>query len=118
MTLLWKFGSGLPYTPSFLNIRTAFENTARSPATSSLDLKADYQLTFGSVRYSFFFMIFNVLDQRNEQIVFADTGRSGFTIQSQLSGRVRGVNSVEEFFNRPDYFSPPRQIRLGVTVGF
>ncbi len=118
ITFLGRYGSGLPYTPSFLNIRRAFENTARSPSTLSVDVKADYDVQFSGVRYSFFVKVFNLFDARNEQIVFSDTGRSGFTIQSQLTGRVRGVNSVEDFFNRPDYYSPPRQVRMGFTLSF
>ncbi len=118
ITFLGKYGSGLPYTPSFLNIRQAFENTARSPSTFSIDVKADYNFVFKSVRYQVFLKVFNLLDERNEQVVFTDTGRSGFTIQSQLSGRVRGINSLDEFYTRPDYYSPPRQVRVGVTIGF
>ena len=118
ITLLGRYGSGLPYTPSTLNIRRAFENTARSPSTLTFDLKADYNVTVGPTRYTFFLKVFNVFDRQNELIVFSDTGRSGFTIQSQLTGAVRGVNSIDEFFTRPDYYSAPRQIRLGVTVSF
>ena len=118
ITLLGQYGSGLPYTPTFLNIRQAFENTARSPATLTFDLKADYALRIGGVSYVFFLKVFNIFDRRNELIVFRDTGRAGFTIQSRLTGRVRGINSIDEFFSRPDYFAPPRQIRFGVTIGF
>ncbi len=118
ITLLGQYGSGLPYTPTFLNIRQAFENTARSPSTLTFDLKADYALRIGGVSYTFFLKVFNIFDRRNELIVFRDTGRAGFTIQSQLTGRVRGINSIDEFFSRPDYFTPPRQIRFGVTIGF
>ncbi len=118
ITLLGRYGSGLPYTPTFLNIRQAFENTARSPATLTFDLKADYSLRLGRMSYAFFLKVFNIFDRRNESIVFRDTGRAGFTIQSQLTGRVRGINSINEFFSRPDYFTPPRQVRFGVTIGF
>jgi hypothetical protein len=118
VTFLGKYGSGLPYTPSFLNVRQAFENTARSPSTLTFDLKADYYFELAGMRYTAFLKVFNIFDRRNELIVFPDTGRSGFTIASQLTGRVRGVNTVDEFFTRPDYYAPPRQVRLGLTVGF
>ncbi|MFV1980352.1 MAG: TonB-dependent receptor plug domain-containing protein, partial [Rhodothermia bacterium] len=118
ISMVGKYGSGLPYTPEFLNIRQAFENTARSPSTLTFDLRANYEFVLGTTRFSLFTTIFNLFDQQNEIIVFQDTGRSGFTIQSQLTGRVRGVNTIDEFFSRPDYWSAPRQIRIGTTIIF
>ena len=118
ISLIGKYGSGLPYTPQFLNIRQAFENTARSPSTLTFDLKANYDFQLGRSSFSVFMTIFNLFDQTNELIVFSDTGRSGFTIQSQLTGRVRGVNTIDEFFLRPDYWSTPRQVRIGTNIVF
>jgi hypothetical protein len=101
-----------------LNIRQAFENTARSPKTLTFDLRANFDYMLAGSRLSFFMTVFNRFDQANELIVFSDTGRSGFTVQSQLTGRVRGVNTIDEFFSRPDYWSGPRQVRVGTTIAF
>lgn len=119
VTLLGRYGSGLPYTPKFLNIRQAFENTGRSRPTWSLDLKADYNINFAGLRYTFFLKVFNLLDRRNEVIVYLSTGRAGFNLESRQSGTPKGVNTVDEFFtNPPHHFSEPRQVRFGLTVGF
>jgi outer membrane receptor protein involved in Fe transport len=118
ITLLGRYGSGLPYTPQFLNVRQAFENTARSPATLTFDLKTQYNIYIKRTRLSFFLNIFNLLDRRNETIVYGSTGRAGYNLEWRLSGQPKGVNTVEEFYlNRPHYFSPPRQILFGITVG-
>lgn len=119
VTLLGRYGSGLPYTPKFLNVRQAFENTGRSKPIWTLDLKANYDVTVSGLRYSFFLKVFNILDRRNEDIVYQSTGRAGFSLESRRSGRVAGINTIDQFFNDPAFhFAPPRQVRMGVTVGF
>jgi len=119
VTLLGRYGSGLPYTPKFLNVRQAFENTARSRATLTVDLKADYSVNIAGLRYNFFLKVFNLLDRKNELVVYESTGRAGFNLESRQSGTPKGINTVDEFFtNPPDHFSNPRQVRVGFTLGF
>ena len=118
-SFLIRYGSGMPYTPEFLNVRKAFENTSRSKSTSSIDLKTQYVLGLGFTDLLIFLQIQNLLDNRNEVIVYNDTGRAGYTISSRLTGTIRGVNSLDDFFSNPVYhFAPPRQILLGITASF
>lgn len=119
VTLLGKYGSGMPYTPVFLSVKRAYENTGRSKATLTFDLKTQYTIKAGIFDLLFFLKALNLLDARNEIIVYNDTGRSGFTLGTQLTGTVRGVNTVDDFFNNPPHhFSPPRQVLFGMTVAF
>ncbi len=119
LTALGRYGAGLPYTPRFLNIRQAFENTARSPATLTVDLKTNYNFFLGGNRFQVFLKVFNLFDRRNEDIVYASTGRAGFNLEHRQSGQVKGINTLEEFFfNPPHHFSAPRQVRFGVTANF
>jgi len=116
-TILGKYGSGLPYTPQFLNIRKAIENSARAPMTLALDIKANYHINIKSANLSVFLKIYNLFDRRNENILYPDTGRSGYTLISRYSGLVRGYNSIDDFFNQPPHhYLPPRQMRLGITL--
>jgi outer membrane receptor protein involved in Fe transport len=118
-SLLGKFGSGLPYTPEFLNIRKAFENTGRSESTFNLDFKSQYIYSFAGMDALVFLKVLNLLDTRNEEIVYNDTGRAGYTISTALTGTIRGVNSLDDFFLNPSYhFSPPRQVLLGLTLTY
>jgi len=118
-SILGRYGSGMPYTPSFLNIRKAFENTGRSKATSTIDLKTQYVFGFENVGLLLYLQIHNLLDTKNELIVYNDTGRAGYTIGSRLSGTIRGVNTLDDFYVNPiHHFSPPRQILLGLTATF
>ncbi len=117
VTLLGRYGSGLPYTPKFLNVRRAFENTARSPQTLTFDLKSHYDVQIAGRKLSFFLKVFNLFDRKNEIIVYPSTGRAGFNLEYRQSSTPKGINTVEEFFfNPPHHFSAPRQIRLGATL--
>jgi outer membrane receptor protein involved in Fe transport len=119
VTLLGRYGSGLPYTPKFLNVRQAFENTARSPSTLIFDLRANYDFMIARNRVSLFLKVFNLFDARNEKIVYPSTGRAGFNLEYRISGQPKGVNTIEDFFfNPPHHFTTPRQIRAGLTVTF
>jgi outer membrane receptor protein involved in Fe transport len=120
ISFIGKLGSGFPYTPTFQNVRTAVENSERRPTIYTVDVYAYKNFKFGGLNYSLFFRIFNLLDRLNERNVFTDTGRAGTTLQGlQTEGfRVRGVNTEDEFFTRPDFYSAPRQIQAGITVEF
>ena len=72
-----------------------------------------------------FAKVYNVLDLRNERYVFTDTGRSEYTFINRSLQETEGfkahygepgVHTWEEYFTRPDYFSPPRLITIGLSV--
>lgn len=118
-SILGRYGSGMPYTPEYLNIRKAFENTGRSKSTSTINLKSQYTFKFEAVNFLLYLQIENLFDTRNEVVVYNDTGRAGYTITSALTGTIRGVNTMDDFFVNPIFhFSPPRQILLGLTTTF
>jgi hypothetical protein len=63
--------------------------------------------------------MYNAFDTANEIDVFTDTGRAGYTLAlTQEQSRPRGVNTLEEYFTRPDYYSAPRQVILGLGFQF
>ena len=119
--LIGKMGSGLPYTPTSRatrGFRETFENSERKPFQLNFDLQASKHIHVAGLRYTFFAKIFNVLDRRNENEVFADTGDADRTLSIFSTGGALGLNTLEEFFLRPDFFSEPRRVQLGFKVGF
>jgi hypothetical protein len=72
--------------------------------------------------------VFNVLDRLNENFVFDDTGRATYSLSEQrgvfaawqraVEMGLPGIRSLDEYENRPHYFSSPREIRLGATLSF
>ena len=68
----------------------------------------------GPTRASVFLKVFNLFDTANEIEVFGDTGRAGYTLDlTRAQVAPRGLNTLQEFFTRPDFYSAPRQIVVG-----
>ncbi|MCS7155946.1 MAG: TonB-dependent receptor [Bacteroidota bacterium] len=117
VTLVGRLGSGLPYTPSIADERIAVENSARRPGTSQFDLFAARYFRAGPFQWGVFARIYNLFDTRNEIGVYTDTGRA-FPNLRYYSGEPQGLNTKEEFLRRPDFYSPPRLVQLGLRVDF
>jgi hypothetical protein len=120
LSIIGRYGTGLPYTPEFQNVQTAFENSARRPDIFTMDLYTYYNFAFMGLRYQFFVRVFNLFDRLNELDVFADTGRSGYTLAPLYVGGLhpRGLNSLDQYYIRPDYYAEPRRIQLGFEIQF
>ncbi len=116
ISLIGRLGSGLPYTPKIANVGASFKNSERKSVQHTFDLKAHREFKFIGGKYSAYIKVYNILDRRNEIDVYSDTGRSGYTIEPR--GSVRGVNTLDEFRTRPDYYSEPRRVIVGASVGF
>jgi outer membrane receptor protein involved in Fe transport len=118
VSVLARLGSGLPYTPSFQGIRTSHENSERRPARYSIDLNAHKEFTVMGLKYSIFLKVYNLLDRKNEINVYEDTGRANYTLRSFYAGEWRNYSTQNDYLNRPDFYSEPRRIILGVSMGF
>ncbi|MFZ2323035.1 MAG: TonB-dependent receptor [Ignavibacteriaceae bacterium] len=114
-----KLGSGLPYTPSLQNQRTGLENSDNRPAYYNVDFYLTKYFELAGRPLSVFLKIYNLFDTLNEINVYTDTGRSGYTLElTRDQTAPRGVNTLQEYFTRPDYYSSPRQIVLGAELSF
>ena len=126
LSLIGKLSTGWPYTP---NIPFAgyvpLPNSDRKPFQRSLDMRIYKNLSLMNIGFEFFMKVYNVLDLRNERYVFTDTGRSEYTFINRSLQETDGfkahygepgVHTWEEYFTRPDYFSPPRLITFGLSV--
>jgi len=118
-SLIGRLGSGLPYTPALQNQRTGLENSDTRPAEFNVDLYVTKYLNFFTNNLSLFVKVYNLFDTKNELNVFSDTGRAGYTLDlTRAQQAPRGINTLEEFFRRPDFYSAPRQVVVGMTVNF
>ncbi len=119
-SLLAIWGAGFPYTPSFEeaaitgnDVPPEFPTHARrQPSTLQLDLDAFRTFTLGPVRPRIFVQVTNVLDRRNANSVFADTGLPDITFNAPINSADAG------FFARPNYFSEPRRIHAGIKIRY
>jgi outer membrane receptor protein involved in Fe transport len=116
-SFIGRLGSGLPYTPSLQNQRTGLENSDNRPAMVNVDFYITKYLHLLGSDISAFIKIYNIFDTANENEVFGDTGRAGYTLElTQAQSLPRGVNTLQEYFIRPDYYSAPRQIIIGAQI--
>ncbi len=70
-------------------------------------------------RLSVFVKVYNLFDTANELDVFGDTGRAGYTLElTRAQEAPRGANTLEEYYTRPDFYSAPRQVVVGASIGF
>lgn len=114
VSLIGQFGSGLPYTPTRENVRVALENSARKPVTYRVDMMMYQDIQISGIKLTPFLRVYNLFDRLNEENVYTDTGRAGYTLDPYTN--IRGVNTAQEYLRRPDFYGEPRRVQLGVEV--
>lgn len=114
--LIGKYGSGLPYTPEYQNQRTAFENSEFKPYTVSFDLDVHAAYQLGPTKLTTYLQVTNLFDRENAIDVFPDTGRPDYSLIPTYVPE-QPIHSLSDFLTRPDYYSAPRQIILGLKIG-
>ncbi|MBL7047761.1 MAG: TonB-dependent receptor [Candidatus Marinimicrobia bacterium] len=127
-SLILKYWSGMPYTPEFkvgtVAGATAFsgfaENSDRKPNFFTVDLRSSYQLNMFGLRFMLFCNIYNLLDIRNEQNVWNDTGRATYTLTAKDVPNTSSdrIGHLKEHLLQPDRFSEPRKINIGFNIDF
>ena len=127
--LIGSWGSGLPYSPSSVEQLQLpdreFKNSARKPIRYNVDLKASKDIRFGKFVYRLFLRVYNLFDNLNQNNVFAVTGKATENARLPINEQIQskflqrgGQFTMEEWDNRPHWFSEPRRIQLGLQVIF
>lgn len=128
LSIIGKISSGWPHTPNipFANY-IPDQNSSRKPWQQNINLRAYKNLNFKKMQLIFFAKVFNLLDRRNERFVFDDTGRAGYTYVNQSAQETQeltshygepGIHKWAEYQIRPQYYSTPRSVQVGMTVEF
>ena len=128
-SVIGSLGSGLPYTPSsvgealFPDIE--FNNAGRKPMRWNLDFKAKKQFKLGDYRLSVFCNIENLFDHLNQNSVYTSSGLADVNAMLPELRSIRdtelaqeGIFTPYEIDNRPQYYSPPRHVQVGMEVQF
>jgi outer membrane receptor for ferrienterochelin and colicin len=122
VSVIAQYGSGSPYTPRrAADITSLLTNSQLKPAFFNVDLRAYYELLLDPLKLVFFARVFNLFDIRNENSVYDDTGRAGFTADEnrvELTNPRQRINTLAEWYRQPRYFSEPRRIELGMNLEF
>ena len=128
---IFQYGSGYPYTPVIANYEQQGEvlsnvlirNSRRKPMSFRLDIKLFKHIQFSGMKGKLYINIYNLLDRRNEIIVYGDSGRAGETIEKNRAEIISPFeplrpNTINQFFNRPDWYDEPREIQLGLQFSW
>jgi hypothetical protein len=126
-SLLGRYHSGYPYTPSAprasrvgQNVSFAFPRNSRNvPYFMVFDLRFSKSLRLAGMEVALLGNVYNLFDRRNEINVYGDTGRAtNSTTFSEVRDATINNNTAEEYLRQPDRFSEPREIQLGLKVSF
>lgn len=129
VSLIGSLGSGLPYTPEavgealFPNIE--FNNAARKPMRWNVELKAKKQIKIGPYRYGVFLNVENLFDHLNQLKVYTTSGSASENAMLPTLRTIRdiklaqeGIFTPHEIDNKPEYYSMPRHIQVGIEMQF
>ena len=125
--LIGRYGSGLPYSPTIVqatrigqNVFSGLrKNSRRKPDFLTFDLRLFKKLPIAGTEFTLFANVYNLFDRRNEVDVFTDTGRADQTLEAiNITREDVGNNTLTEFFTRPDFYSEPREVQLGIEFSF
>ena len=122
-SLIGQYGSGFPYTPSSsLNLSTLLTNSELKPSSANVDMRAYKDFVFGDFRLSLFARVYNLFDIKNEVNVYNDSGTAEFTINEFLrrndDNPDKLVNTLDEYYRDPSFYSEPRRVEIGATIFF
>jgi hypothetical protein len=129
VSMVGRYWTGRPYTPSFSTAQfigtRAYtglkENSARLPNQMSVDLYINKRLYIGSFYLDLFMNVYNIFDQKNDTAVYGDTGTADYTTTidpSKIPYDPRRIGTLEDYINQAGWYTAPRQVQLGLTVGF
>lgn len=121
-SMIGSYGNGFPYTPTqSLNISSLLTNSELKPSFLNVDLRAYKDFTFGPIRLSLFTRLYNLFDISNEVNVYNDSGTAEFSEEEyarRREGNPEIVNTFDEYYRNPTFYSEPRRIEVGATLFF
>ena len=126
-SLIGRYGSGKPYSPSFTravrlgaNANLAFtDNSRRKPVDIMFDFRVFKAIRVSGMRLSLQMEVFNLFDRMNEYEVYGDTGRATTSSEYRKVEQATLLNNTaDEYLDQPGRFSAPREIHLGMQIDF
>jgi len=118
-SIIGRYGTGMPFTQSSRIVQPLVENGGRKPDEYTVDVYISKRIDVYGNNVTLFVKAFNLFDTLNERDVFSDTGRASYSTEPLYFGgdRPRGLNTLDDYYIRPDFYSSPRTVQLGLEVG-
>lgn len=116
--------SGRPYTTTRNFITSFIPNNANRPTVFNTDMRLFYKPKKLKRDVELFLQIDNLFDLRPQTNVYGDSGTADDTptrerIEQQIDAgqiNILGVNNLDDFFFRQDFYGAPRQIAIGLNI--
>ncbi len=121
--LIGRFATGQPYTPSnpSSQLTDQFENSDRKPSILNIDLNFYKLFKINEFTVKLFCKVFNLTDRLNQRYVYSSTGNADFPYRSYAETEILRQNpnfTLDEIDLRPDFYSEPRKVVVGVGLEF
>lgn len=118
--IIGTFASGFPYTAEKNNNYFGKANSERKPFYINFDLNFSITFNVSGLRTTFFSNIYNVFDIENDINIYTDSGNASYTrsMSTKTDDMVGGINTIYDYYYRPDYRSAPRKVVAGIKVDF
>lgn len=126
-SLIANVYSGQPYTPAVnKNTRVtqnAFpRNSGTKPMIFNIDMRAYKDIAIGNTTLTAFIKVYNLLDALNPRTIYSDTGDPFFTFgrleAEKVNPKLYYINSLDDIYKNPGFFSEPRRVELGLSYSF
>ena len=122
LSIIGRLGTGLPYTVEEIGgkLSAGTKNSGRRPTVYNVDVYTYRDFKLANLNLSLFLRIYNLLDRLNEINVYHDTGRATYSYSNRLPAGLRpqGINTYDDYIRRPDFYSAPREIQVGLEIEF
>jgi outer membrane receptor for ferrienterochelin and colicin len=129
ISLIGTYWSGQPYTPSFpmfesgsASVSGLTTNSENKPNQKNIDLSISKKIQMSrTLSLELFLNVYNLLDERDATNVYSDTGSPNYTTNfrpEEIPYSSNRVSTPEENINQPAWYTSPRQIQVGITLGF
>jgi outer membrane receptor for ferrienterochelin and colicin len=121
--MIARFNSGQPYTPEILSGALTGQNVLpglatnirRKPSRLTVDLNAFRSFTLRHLNFELFLRVYNLFDAKNPLTIWADSGKPDYTGYQNTDAAAEADPS---WFLRPDFYSEPRRVQVGMKLIF
>ncbi|RQW08347.1 TonB-dependent receptor [candidate division KSB1 bacterium] len=121
--------SGFPYTPSFPRgevvggtaLSGLRENSSVRPNQTSVDIRVNKRFFISGLDLNLFAYVQNLFDSNDATAVYEDTGSPDYTTDitpARVSYSAQRIGTVEHYILQPGWYLAPRQVQVGLSVGF
>ncbi|NQT27679.1 TonB-dependent receptor [candidate division KSB1 bacterium] len=128
-SLKGRYWTGRPYSPTFpvgqsvggAALIGLKENSERLPDQKRIDMTINKRIKVGGFNLEVFTNIYNLFDTRDATFVYTDTGSPDYTTNitpERVPYNSKRVGTVESFVLRPDWYTAPREVQIGLSIVF